>query len=63
MRKTDEHGRVFFGDVAIGEGSGRVAPDENVGGNARQGGAMELVLVAEVAGLKSADTKCASTLL
>lgn len=57
MRKTDERGRAYFGDVGIGEGSGRVAPDENTGAN-RQGGAMELVLVAEVAGLGDADAKC-----
>lgn len=60
VRKTDECGRAFFGDVSLGEGSGRVAPDENAGGNARQGGAIELVLVAEVAGLGTADTKCVS---
>ena len=57
MRKTDERGRAYFGDVGIGEGSGRVAPDENTGAN-RQGGAMELILVAEVAGLGDADAKC-----
>ena len=57
MRKTDERGRAYFGDVGIGEGSGRVAPDENTGVN-RQGGAMELILVAEVAGLGDADAKC-----
>jgi hypothetical protein len=57
MRKTDERGRAYFGDVGIGEGSGRVAPDENTGAN-RQGSAMELILVAEVAGLGDADAKC-----
>lgn len=60
QRRTDERGRAFFGDVAIAEGSGRVAIDENTGGVAgfrRGGGAMELLLVAEVAGLGDADAK------
>ncbi len=61
-RRTDERGRAYFGDVSIGEGSGRVAPDENTGAN-RQGGAMELLLVAEVAGLGDADAKCGSSFL
>ena len=61
VRKTDGCGRAFFGDVSLGQGSGRIAPDENVAGNARQGGAVELVLVAEVAGLGAADSKCASS--
>jgi hypothetical protein len=55
-RKTDERGRAYFGDIAIAEGSGRVGANENVSSN-RQSGAMELLLVAEVAGLAGAETR------
>lgn len=55
--KTDERGRAYFGDVRIAQGSGRVGTaDENAPGNAP--GTLELVLVAEVAGLAGADARC-----
>ena len=54
--KTDGRGRAYFGDVSVAEGSGRCgAGDENAPGNAP--GSMELVLVAEVAGLGGADAR------
>lgn len=57
-RKTNEHGRASFGDISIAEGSGRVGMDENSSSN-RQNGAMELLLVCEVAGLGGVDARWA----
>ena len=54
-KKTDERGRVFYGDLSIAEGSGRVPTDQSAGSS----GSMELSLVAEVAGLGGAEPRCA----
>ena len=63
QQKTDARGRAYFGDVRIAEGSGRVgSADENAGGNACPSGAVELTLVAQVAGLGDADARWALTL-
>jgi hypothetical protein len=49
-----------FGNIGIAEGSGRVGLDENASGNCQRG-AMELLLVAEVAGLSTANDRRVAT--